>query len=60
MTTVERLRMSTTNTANKTFPDWIRQPWPSGEVFTEVKSLLGDLKLHSVCQSAHFPNQSEC
>lgn len=52
--------MSTTKKANKTFPDWIRQPWPSGEVFQEVKSLLGDLKLHSVCQSAHCPNQSEC
>lgn len=44
----------------KTFPDWIRQPWPSGDAFDEVKSLLGDLKLHTVCQSAHCPNQSEC
>lgn len=52
--------MTTTKNSPKTFPDWIRQPWPSGEVFQEVKSLLGDLKLHSVCQSAHCPNQSEC
>lgn len=52
--------MTTTKKPQKTFPDWIRQPWPSGEVFQEVKSLLGDLKLHSVCQSAHCPNQSEC
>jgi len=44
----------------KTFPEWIRQPWPSGEAFSEVKSLLGDLKLHTVCQSGHCPNQSEC
>lgn len=44
----------------KTFPTWIRQPWPSGEAFSEVKSLLGDLRLHTVCQSAHCPNQSEC
>lgn len=44
----------------KTFPDWIRQPWPSGEAFSEVKSLMGDLNLHTVCQSAHCPNQSEC
>jgi len=57
---IEVAQMSTTKTADKTFPDWIRQPWPSGEVFQEVKSLLGDLKLHSVCQSAHCPNQSEC
>jgi lipoyl synthase len=52
--------MSAQKNSEKTFPDWIRQPWPLGEVFTEVKSLLGDLKLHSVCQSAHCPNQSEC
>jgi lipoic acid synthetase len=45
---------------NKSFPEWIRQPWPSGEAFSEVKSLIGDLKLHTVCQSAHCPNQSEC
>jgi lipoic acid synthetase len=44
----------------KTFPAWIRQPWPSGDAFSEVKSLLGDLRLHTVCQSAHCPNQSEC
>jgi len=47
------------NTARK-FPDWIRRPWPSGETFQEVKDLLGDLELKSVCQSAHCPNQSEC
>lgn len=41
-------------------PKWIRQPWPSGEVFRDVKDLLGGLDLHTVCQSAHCPNQSEC
>lgn len=52
--------MSTTKTNPKVFPEWIRQPWPSGAAFNEVKSLLGDLDLHTVCQSAHCPNQSEC
>lgn len=42
------------------FPPWIRRPWPSGHAFHEVKALLGDLKLHTVCQSAHCPNQAEC
>ena len=46
--------------AARKFPDWIRRPWPSGETFQEVKDLLGDLELKSVCQSAHCPNQSEC
>lgn len=42
------------------FPAWIRRPWPSGEAFDEVKDLLGEASLHTVCQSAHCPNQSEC
>lgn len=42
------------------FPHWIRQPWPSGQAFREVKNLLEGLDLHTVCQSAHCPNQSEC
>jgi len=46
--------------AVKQFPDWIRRPWPSGEAFSEVKGLLEGLDLHTVCQSAHCPNQSEC
>lgn len=46
--------------ATKTFPPWIRRPWPSGAAFQEVKGLLDGLDLHTVCQSAHCPNQSEC
>ncbi|MCC6144202.1 MAG: lipoyl synthase [Candidatus Hydrogenedentes bacterium] len=42
------------------FPAWIRRPWPSGQAFEEVKDLIGDLGLHTVCQSARCPNQSEC
>ena len=46
--------------AVKRFPNWIRQPWPSGVAFREVKDLMGDMDLHTVCQSAHCPNQAEC
>jgi lipoic acid synthetase len=42
------------------FPDWIRRQWPSGEAHQEVKALLEGLNLHTVCQSAHCPNQGEC
>lgn len=47
------------STVNR-FPEWIRRPWPTGEAFQEVKGLLSGLDLHTVCQSAHCPNQSEC
>jgi lipoic acid synthetase len=46
--------------ANATFPEWIRRAWPSGEAVSEMKRLLGGLHLHTVCQSAHCPNQAEC
>lgn len=42
------------------FPEWIRRSWPSGTAFRDVKDLIGDLDLHTVCQSAHCPNQAEC
>ncbi len=42
------------------FPHWIRREWPSGGPAEEVKALLGGLRLHTVCQSAHCPNQAEC
>lgn len=46
--------------SSRRFPDWIRRQWPSGEAHQEVKSLLEGLNLHTVCQSAHCPNQGEC
>jgi len=42
------------------FPEWIRRQWPSGDAHREVKALLEGLDLHTVCQSAHCPNQGEC
>lgn len=45
---------------NAKFPPWIRRSWPAGETAQEVKALLEGLALHTVCQSAHCPNQAEC
>jgi len=42
------------------FPEWIRRPWASGEGFSFTKEVLEGLQLHTVCQSAHCPNQGEC
>lgn len=42
------------------FPAWIRRNWPSGGVFDDMKTLLADARLHTVCQSAHCPNHAEC
>ena len=41
-------------------PEWIRVRAGSGERFAEVKRLLRDAKLHTVCEEASCPNIGEC
>lgn len=41
-------------------PEWLRRRFSFKSSVTEVNELLLDLNLHTVCQEAHCPNQSEC
>lgn len=41
-------------------PPWLRAPAPVGENYRELKKLVTDLKLHTVCESAACPNVGEC
>lgn len=41
-------------------PAWLRRPIARPGAHHEVESLLGELELHTVCQSAKCPNRSEC
>jgi lipoic acid synthetase len=41
-------------------PDWIRVKLPRDPVFWSTKSLISDLKLHTVCEEAQCPNRWEC
>jgi lipoic acid synthetase len=41
-------------------PDWLKAPAPVGESYRDLKSLVADLKLHTVCESAACPNIGEC
>lgn len=41
-------------------PEWIKVKLPSGEKFNEVKQLLREHKLHTVCEEASCPNIGEC
>ncbi len=43
-----------------TRPNWLRAPAPVGGNYQELKSLITDLKLHTVCESAACPNIGEC
>ena len=41
-------------------PDWIRVKVSQSPRFHEVKNLLRESKLHSVCEEASCPNIGEC
>ncbi len=46
--------------ASSRLPAWIRVRPPQGMVYPEVRDLLGELGLGTVCREARCPNLSEC
>lgn len=44
----------------KVKPPWLKVRAPSGDNYTRLKDLLGELKLSTVCQEAKCPNMGEC
>ncbi|HQR50224.1 MAG TPA: lipoyl synthase [Methylophilaceae bacterium] len=41
-------------------PEWIRMKVPDGPRFQEIKQILRDNSLHTVCEEASCPNIGEC
>lgn len=41
-------------------PVWLKAPAPVGEKYRELKSLVTELRLHTVCESAACPNVGDC
>ena len=41
-------------------PGWLKVKSPGGETYAEVRRLMRDLELHTVCEEAHCPNVGEC
>ncbi len=41
-------------------PGWLKREPPTGERFTEIKSILREHDLHTVCEEASCPNLGEC
>lgn len=41
-------------------PEWIRARLPTGKQFFEIKNILREQKLHTVCEEAACPNIGEC
>ncbi|MFX0181675.1 MAG: lipoyl synthase [Candidatus Hodarchaeota archaeon] len=44
----------------KAKPNWIRTKLPTKEQFKEVRKVLGEKGLHTVCEEAFCPNCTEC
>jgi len=41
-------------------PEWLKVRVPTGENYFELKQLMRELGLHTVCESARCPNVGEC
>jgi lipoyl synthase len=41
-------------------PEWLRTKLPTSDTFARTRSLLDELRLHTVCESARCPNHWEC
>ena len=46
--------------SKKRKPRWLRVKLPTGENYRQVRSLVDDYKLHTICESGHCPNMGEC
>jgi lipoyl synthase len=50
----------TTIETRKKRPDWLRVKLPTGESYRNVREIVDDFKLHTICQSGNCPNMGEC
>ncbi len=41
-------------------PDWLRVKLPIGKEYANVRSIVDEHKLHTICQSGNCPNMGEC
>jgi lipoic acid synthetase len=41
-------------------PDWLRVKLPIGEGYKKVRGIVGEHKLHTICESGNCPNMGEC
>ncbi len=41
-------------------PEWLKARVPGGEQYSKIKNLVGQQRLHTVCEEARCPNMGEC
>jgi len=50
----------TTRSPSPRKPSWLKVKAPGGRNYVDVKSMMRELGLHTVCEEAHCPNIGEC
>jgi lipoyl synthase len=45
---------------NKRKPEWLKVRLPTAKPYQQLKALIDNLELHTVCESAACPNRGEC
>ena len=41
-------------------PPWFKKKLPDAGIYSEMKELMGGLRLHTICESAICPNRGDC
>lgn len=49
-----------TTSARPKRPEWLKVRLPMGENYRNVRSIVDEFKLHTICQSGSCPNMGEC
>ncbi len=57
---VEENNLTTTTIAVTKKPEWLRVKLPTGKEYSEVRKIVTEHKLHTICQSGNCPNMGEC
>jgi len=57
---VKTLPLIEQTTTQRRHPAWIKARMPSGDNYAELKKLMRNLQLHTVCEEARCPNIGEC
>lgn len=51
---------TTTSDTRPKRPEWLKVRLPMGENYRNVRSIVDEYKLHTICQSGSCPNMGEC
>jgi lipoyl synthase len=51
---------SSSSQSYKRKPDWLKIKLQGGKKYTDVKNIVDQNKLHTICQSGNCPNMGEC